>query len=288
MRKPWGKIIYDNVAMKDKEDLSKLKPWQKKLHVIIFGIDTRAGRLFDIALLITILLSVVVVMLESVQEISAKYGNEIRLIEWLFTIFFTLEFIARLLSSPKPAKYYLSFMGIIDFVSLIPTYLSIFVAGTHALSIIRTIRLIRVFRILKLTRFIGGANQLGNSLYQSRHKISVFMTSVLCIVVIMGTLLYLIEGGENGFSSIPKSIYWAIVTITTVGYGDIAPQTIFGQTIASVLMILGYAILAVPTGIVTSEMMKSNGHSGSSCDDCGESNLPKGAVYCHKCGAALE
>ena len=274
----------------ENEDISHLKPWQKKLNEVIFGYETTAGKFFDIALLVIILLSVAVVMLESVQEISNKYGEELRIIEWVFTILFTLEFIARLLSTAKPAKYYLSFMGIIDFISLIPTYLSIFIAGTHALSIIRTIRLVRVFRILKLTQFIGGANQLGNSLYQSRHKISVFMISVLCIVVIMGTLLYLIEGGENGFTSIPKSIYWAIVTITTVGYGDIAPHTIFGQTIASILMILGYAILAVPTGIVTSEMIKSNITNGSSlcCTDCGTNNIPEGAVYCHKCGSALE
>jgi len=271
----------------EKEDLSRLKPWQKKIHQVIFGIDTKAGRFFDIALLVTILLSVVAVMLESVQEISTKYGEEIRIIEWVFTILFTLEFIARLLSSPRPSKYYLSFMGIVDFISLIPTYLSIFVAGTHALSIIRTIRLIRVFRILKLTRFIGGANQLGSALYQSRHKISVFLTSILCIVVIMGTLLYLIEGEENGFTSIPQGIYWAVVTITTVGYGDIAPHTVIGQTIASMLMIVGYAMLAVPTGIVTSEMIKAK-ETHNHCPDCGESHLPTDAVYCHKCGGALE
>lgn len=269
------------------DDLTRLKPWQKKIHEVIFGIETKAGRLFDIALLIIILLSVFIVMLESVQEISDKYGNELRLIEWVLTVLFTLEFIARILSSPKPSRYYLSFMGIVDFISLIPTYLSIFVAGTHALSIIRTIRLIRVFRILKLTRFIGGANQLGSALYQSRHKISVFLTSILCIVVIMGTLLYLIEGEENGFTSIPQGIYWAIVTLTTVGYGDIAPQTVLGQTIASMLMVVGYAMLAVPTGIVTSEMMKPK-ETHSSCQDCGEKNLPKDAIYCHKCGGALE
>lgn len=273
-----------------KEDISRLKPWQKKLNEIIFGYETTAGKFFDIALLIIILLSVIVVMLESVQEIAINYGAELRVIEWIFTILFTVEFIIRLLASPKPSKYYFSFMGIIDFMSLIPTYLSIFIAGTYALSIIRTIRLIRVFRILKLTRFIGGANQLGNSLYQSRHKISVFMISVACTVVIMGTLLYLIEGGENGFVSIPKSIYWAIVTISTVGYGDITPQTIIGQMMASVLMILGYAILAVPTGIVTSEMIKSthNLTSNNSCFECGQKKLPKDAVYCHKCGSALD
>lgn len=271
----------------ENEDLSRLRPWQKKIHEVIFGIETKAGRVFDIALLIIILLSVIIVMLESVQDISNRFGQELRQIEWVLTILFTLEFIARLLSSPKPSKYYLSFMGIVDFISLIPTYLSFFVAGTHALSIIRTIRLIRVFRILKLTRFIGGANQLGSALYNSRHKISVFLVSVLCTVVIMGTLLFLLEGGENGFSSIPKSIYWAIVTLTTVGYGDIAPQTVVGQSLASALMILGYAMLAVPTGIVTSEMMQPK-ETHSSCLDCGQKNLPEDSIYCHKCGGALE
>lgn len=271
------------------QDLSRLKPWQRKLHEVIFGYETTAGKIFDIVLLVVILLSVVIVMLESVQEISTNYGDELRLIEWVFTTLFTLEFIARLLASPKPSKYYLSFMGMVDFVSLIPTYLSIFFAGTHALSIIRTIRLIRVFRILKLTRFIGGANQLGSALYNSRHKISVFLVSVLCTVVIMGTLLYLIEGGENGFSSIPKSIYWAIVTLTTVGYGDIAPTTVVGQTLASILMIVGYAILAVPTGIVTSEMINPTKHgSNAFCEECGEKEHPDKAIFCHKCGSALE
>lgn len=271
----------------ENEDLTRLRPWQKKIHEVIFGIETKAGKVFDIALLIIILLSVVVVMLESVKGISNRFGEELRIIEWIFTTLFTLEFIARLVSSPKPSKYYLSFMGIVDFISLIPTYLSFFVAGSHALSIIRTIRLIRIFRILKLTRFIGGANQLGSALYNSRHKISVFLVSVLCTVVIMGTLLYLLEGGENGFSSIPKSIYWAIVTLTTVGYGDIAPQTVVGQSLASALMILGYAMLAVPTGIVTSEMMQPK-ETHSSCLDCGQKNLPEDSIYCHKCGGALE
>ncbi len=270
------------------EGIQQLKPWQRQIYDIIFGYETVAGRMFDVILLWTILLSVVIVMLESVKEINTRFGTELRVIEWILTILFTVEYIARILSSPKPRRYALSFMGIVDMLSLIPTYLSIFVGGTHALSIIRAIRLIRVFRILKLTHFMGGAQQLGTALYDSRHKIIVFLGSVLCIVVIMGTLMYLVEGSENGFSSIPRSIYWAIVTITTVGYGDIAPQTVFGQTIASVLMIAGYAIIAVPTGIVTSELVNAqNNEKSSVCEECGQKNLPKTSKFCLNCGKKL-
>lgn len=270
------------------KDLQRLKPWQKKIYEIIFGYHTFAGKLFDVVLLWIILLSVLIVMLESVREISESYGFELRLIEWILTVLFTIEYTARIMSSPNPWKYILSFMGVVDLLSLIPTYLSLFVGGAHALSIIRAIRLVRVFRILKLTHFMGGAQQLGNALYGSRHKIIVFLGSVLCTVVIMGTMLYLIEGGENGFTSIPRSIYWAIVTITTVGYGDIAPQTILGQTIASALMIIGYAIIAVPTGIVTSELVHNRSNSPQpNCVYCGATNLPHDANFCHKCGSEI-
>lgn len=270
-------------------ELSGLRPWQRKINEIIFGYDTVAGRLFDVVLLWIILLSVLIVMLESVREISGRFGFELRAIEWVLTILFTVEYIARLLSSPRPLKYALSFMGIVDLLSLIPTYLSVFVGGAHSLSIIRAIRLIRVFRILKLTHFMGGAEQLGNALYGSRHKIIVFLGSVMCTVVIVGTLLYLIEGGENGFTSIPRSIYWAIVTLTTVGYGDIAPQTVMGQMAASALMIIGYAIIAVPTGIVTSEMINSARQATDvSCSNCGTENLPVNAKFCHQCGSSID
>ena len=271
----------------DKE-YSSMKKWQQKIHEVIFGYHTTAGKVFDLALLVAIVTSVLVVMLESVKDIEAHHGTELRLIEWGFTFLFSVEYIARILSSPRPIKYITSFMGIVDLLSLIPTYLSFFIVGTHSLSVIRSFRLIRVFRILKLTHFMGGAQQLGSALWASRHKIVVFMGTVVCIVVIAGTMMYLIEGGENGFTSIPKSIYWAIVTITTVGYGDIAPQTIFGQTAASILMILGYAIIAVPTGIVTSQMMADAKNSGSiTCSNCGEEDLPNHSRFCLNCGTGL-
>jgi len=275
--------------MNQKEDLSGLKKWQRKIHEVIFGIDTVAGRVFDIVLLWVILASVVIVMLESVKEIEEQYGKEMRMIEWGFTFLFTIEYIARILSSPRPHRYIMSFMGLVDLMSLIPTYLSVFIVGSHSLSVIRSFRLIRVFRILKLTRFMGGAQQLGGAMWGSRHKIVVFMGTVVCIVVIAGTFMYLIEGGQNGFSSIPMSIYWAIVTVTTVGYGDIAPETIFGQAAASILMILGYAIIAVPTGIVTSQMIQDIKKEASGiCPNCGEENLPRGSRYCLECGYALK
>lgn len=270
------------------KDILDMKAWQQKIHEVIFGYHTLAGRVFDISLLIAIVTSVLIVMLESVNEIHAHYGPELRMIEWVFTFLFSVEYLARILSSPRPIKYVTSFMGIIDLLSLIPTYLSFFIVGTHSLSVIRSFRLIRVFRILKLTHFMGGAQQLGSALWSSRHKIVVFMGTVVCIVVIAGTMMYLIEDGENGFTSIPKSIYWAIVTITTVGYGDIAPQTIFGQTAASILMILGYAIIAVPTGIVTSQMMTDAKRIGTiTCSNCGEEDLPNHSRFCLNCAARL-
>lgn len=269
------------------EDLSKLNVWQKKIHEVIFGYTTVEGKLFDITLLIAILASVLVVMLESVREIYELFGFELRVIEWVFTILFTLEYIARIISSPKPIRYIFSFMGIVDLLSLFPTYLSLFVDGAHALLVIRSIRLIRVFRILKLTRFMGGANQLRDALWQSRHKITVFLGSVICIVVIIGTLMFLVESREAGFTSIPRSIYWAIVTITTVGYGDIAPQTVLGQSIAALLMIMGYAIIAVPTGIVTQQMMQGAKSSKRICPNCKTKELPAQSNFCLNCGSAL-
>lgn len=270
----------------------RFDPLRQQLYRIIFGIDTLAGRVFDIILLCSILLSVILIMLESVSEISDRFGTQLRIAEWVLTIMFSMEYIARILSAPKPLKYVFSFMGIIDFLSLVPTYVGLFFDGTHSLAIIRSIRLIRIFRILKLTHFMGGANQLGNALYQSRHKIIVFLGTILCTVAILGTLMYLIEGSENGFTSIPRSIYWAIVTITTVGYGDIAPQTWFGQLVASMLMIIGYAIIAVPTGIVTSEMVKANtGGEGATgkikCPSCAINDLKKSDNFCSNCGIEL-
>ncbi len=274
--------------MRTERSYYDLNPWQKWLHRIIFGIDTPAGKIFDIVLLWGILASVVLVMMESVKEISENYQSLFNIMEWFFTTLFTLEYIARISATPNPRKYITSFMGIVDLVSLIPSYLGLFITGSESLKVIRSIRLVRVFRVLKLTHFMGGANQLGNALYSSRHKIVVFLGSVVCVTVIMGTIMYMVEGPEHGFTSIPRGIYWAIVTITTVGYGDIAPHTVFGQSMASALMIMGYAIIAVPTGIVTSEIINAKKDSAIKCTNCGTWITLDQAHFCHNCGIHLE
>jgi len=265
-----------------------LKPWQKRLHRVVFGIDSRTGKIFDIVLLWAILVSLVLVMLESVKEIAANNRLLFDIMEWVFTTLFTLEYISRILASANPKKYIFSFMGIVDLLSLIPSFIGLFVTGSESLKVIRSIRLIRVFRVLKLTHFMGGANQLGNALYSSRHKIVVFLGSVICVTVIMGTIMYMVEGPDHGFTSIPRGIYWAIVTITTVGYGDIAPQTVFGQSMASALMIMGYAIIAVPTGIVTSEIINAKKEAATKCTNCGQLITLDQAHFCHNCGIHLE
>ncbi len=259
----------------------EFSPWRKKLNEIIFGIDTFGGKLFDVILLVAISLSILTVMLESVAEIDALYDTELYYLEWGFTFLFTLEYLARIIAHPNPKSYVFSMMGVVDLLSLIPTYLGFFNINSHQLSIIRAIRLVRIFRILKLTRYMRGANHLSASLWNTRHTIIVFLGFILCTVVIMGTILYIVEGGENGFTSIPKSIYWAIVTLTTVGYGDISPSTVLGQAIASLIMILGYAVIAVPTGVVTSEMIK---HPKKACGSCGNEEVPLDANYCPHCG----
>jgi voltage-gated potassium channel len=271
----------------------RFDPLKQRIYQVIFGIDTFAGRLFDLILLCIILLSVLLIMLESVVDINTQYGDELKIAEWILTILFSIEYLARMYSAPKPLKYMFSFMGIVDLLSLFPTYMGLFFDGSHYFSIIRSIRLIRIFRILKLTHFMGGANQLGNALYDSRHKIIVFLGTILCTVAIIGTLMYMIEGVENGFTSIPRSIYWAIVTITTVGYGDIAPHTWFGQLLASMLMIIGYAIIAVPTGIITSELVKSEKEKGKkkkekrTCSECEVDNIRKNDNFCYNCGTEV-
>lgn len=282
--------------MSIKENLKiiiRFDTFKQQVYRIVFGIDTFAGRLFDLVLLSIILLSVLLIMLESVAEFNTQYGDELKIAEWVLTILFSIEYIARIFSAPKPLKYMFSFMGVVDLLSLFPTYMGLFFDGSHYFSIIRSIRLIRIFRILKLTHFMGGANQLGNALYDSRHKIIVFLGTILCTVAILGTLMYMIEGVENGFTSIPRSIYWAIVTITTVGYGDIAPHTWFGQLVASMLMIIGYAIIAVPTGIVTSELVKSEKGKRKkkkekrTCSECEVINIRRNDNFCYNCGAEV-
>jgi voltage-gated potassium channel len=282
--------LIDQTHIEFNEELWPDSEWRRKLFMIIFGTDTPAGRKFDIVLLWAILLSILVVMVESVAEIRKDYGQWLRILEWVFTVVFTLEYIARVISIGKPWYYITSFYGIIDFLSVIPTYLSLFISGGQYLLIIRALRLLRIFRILKLSRYMGEASSLSAALKASRHKITVFMWAVLTIVVIMGTLMYMIEGGKNGFTSIPRSIYWAVVTLTTVGYGDIAPQTVVGQIMASVIMILGYAIIAVPTGIVTAEITqaKITNRILNSCKKCGFDNHAPDAIFCKKCGTILE
>jgi voltage-gated potassium channel len=230
---------------------------RKKLYIIIFRSDTPAGKLFDMMLLVVILLSIASVFLESISSIRTEYGNVILIAEWIFTVLFTLEYLLRIYSSHKPLKYIFSFYGLIDLITFIPTYLSLFFVGAQYLVVIRAFRLLRVFRILKLTRFMYEGNILKTALKASAYKIVVFLTSVITLVTIIGTLMYIIEGEASGFTSIPVSIYWAIVTITTVGYGDISPHSPLGQLLASILMIIGYGIIAVPTGIVSVEMAKA-------------------------------
>lgn len=257
------------------------------IHEVIFGTETSWGRRFDVVLLWAILISLLAIMLESVPEIRAKHGDVLLILEWVFTGVFTLEYLLRLWVSEKPRHYAFSFFGVIDLLAVIPTYLSLFVGGTHFLLVIRAIRLLRVFRILKLVRYIKGAQLIGAGLNASKEKIFVFLTAVVTLVVILGTLMYMIEGGENGFDSIPRSIYWAIVTLTTVGYGDIAPGTVLGQFVASLIMILGYSIIAVPTGIVTAEMTKASKDETKACKRCGEAEHLENARFCHRCSEPM-
>lgn len=261
---------------------------RKRIHEIIFEADTRAGKAFDIALLVAIIMSVLVVMLESVRSLDKKFAPEFDTLEWIFTILFTIEYLLRIYVTNKPFKYIFSFYGIIDFLSIIPTYLGLFIGGAEPLLVIRSLRLLRVFRVLKLTRYVGESNQLVSALMASKRKILVFLFAVLALTIVMGTAMYLIEGRKNGFDSIPHSIYWAIVTLTTVGYGDISPHTWAGQILASVIMILGYGIIAVPTGIVTSEMTKNQNSTNTQvCQNCGEDEHLDDSKYCRNCGNSL-
>ena len=274
--------------------------WRIKLHEIIYEADSKQGARFDVVLFSLIVASVVAVMLESVESISSKYGGVLYALEWVFTVFFTLEYIGRIITVKKPLKYIFSFFGIIDLLSIIPTYLGLFIPSSNAnFRILRILRLMRIFRVLKLVGFVKEARFLKNSLIASRSKILVFMFAVLLVIVVMGTLMYIIESGNSqGFDSIPRSIYWAIVTLTTVGYGDISPTTPLGQFVASVIMLLGYAIIAVPTGIVSSEMSKQTKKSKVKanrpyitntqvCSNCNHSSHEDDAFFCKKCGESL-
>ncbi len=270
---------------------------KSKLHTIIYEADTPMGKLFDVVLLILILVSVILVMLESVTSIDTHYHDLLYFGEWVITIFFTVEYILRIITVKKASNYIFSFYGIIDFLSTIPLYLSFILAGSNALLAVRALRLLRVFRILKITRYMGEANKLNKALRDSKPKILVFLFAVLILSIIAGTIMYLVEGEQSGFVSIPISVYWCIVTLTTVGFGDIAPVTPLGQFIAAIIMIMGYGIIAVPTGIVSAEYASKKTHTiddpeyihvnTQSCQNCNENNHNDNAEFCHKCGSTL-
>jgi len=262
---------------------------RERLHVIIFGADTPAGKAFDVVLLALIIASVAAVVLESVHWIRDDFGLLLRVFEWLVTVLFTVEYGLRLYCVDRPARYARSFFGIVDLLAILPTYLSFVIPGAQSLLVIRGLRLLRVFRVLKLVHFVGEATQLRVALQASVRKIIVFLGAVLTIVVIVGSVMYLIEGEEHGFENIPDSIYWAIVTMTTVGYGDMAPQTPFGKALASVIMILGYGIIAVPTGIVSVELagVVRRSATGRACPGCGAQGHDHDAQHCKYCGVEL-
>lgn len=261
-----------------------------RLHEVIFESDTPAGRYFDLTLTWLILLSVATVVLESVREVREQYGSLLHTLEWVFTILFTVEYCLRLLSVLHPLRYATSFFGVVDLLAIVPTYLSLLVPGSQYLLVIRILRLLRVFRLLKLSEYVTEADTLRRALRASRRKISVFISAVLLLVVIIGALMYVVEGEANGFTSIPRSIYWAIVTLTTVGYGDLSPRTSLGQILASIVMVIGYGIIAVPTGIVSVELAHAVRHqqvSGQSCPACAAEGHDPDAICCKYCGAKL-
>ena len=261
--------------------------WRRQLQVVIFGHETPAGKAFDVALIISITLSVLAVMLDSIGGIHELHGRALQAAEWAFTVLFTVEYLLRLACSPRPARYARSFFGLVDLGSILPTYLSLLLPGSQALLVIRVLRVLRIFRVLKLAEYIGEADTLLAAIGRSRRKLAVFITTVLVLAVILGAAMYIVEGGTSGFSSIPLSVYWTIVTITTVGYGDIAPATPIGQALASVIMLLGYAIVAVPTGIVTIEMTRQRPGEQLTCEYCGLDRHDRDAIHCKQCGMRL-
>lgn len=272
-------------------DGTELSSWRESLNIIIFGAETRPAKIFDLVLIFSIVCSVMSVMLGSVNSLWAKYSQWFFYTEWFFTLLFTIEYLLRLIAVRRPWLYCRSFFGIVDFLSIAPTYLGFFFPDIHYMLVIRALRLLRVFRILKLSEYMSEAQVLMSALNNSRHKILVFLYTVCTLVIVFGSLMYVVEGSDAGFTSIPRSVYWAIVTLTTVGYGDIAPQSALGQVIASAIMIMGYGIIAVPTGIYSAELMKvgtSKDINNEACPDCGESGHDYDANYCKYCGHALD
>jgi len=265
--------------------------WKENWYEIIFRSETKNGKRFDIILILMILLSTLAICFESLASFREKYLLVFRLIEWAFTITFTIEYVTRLLVSPKPRSYALSFYGIIDLLAIFPTYLSLLISGVHSLMVIRIFRLLRIFKIMQLNRYIDAGQSLTRALWLSRFKIIVFVGTIVSIVTIVGAILYLVEGPKNGFTSVPMGVYWAVVTLTTVGFGDITPQTSLGKTIAVFVMICGYGIIAVPTGIVTAQMTAQNiedRKSSSVCPNCRKRTVEKDALYCPFCGGIVQ
>jgi voltage-gated potassium channel len=264
--------------------------WRSRLHEVIFESNTSEGKAFDICLLISILTSMAVVMLDSVASLHERFGRIFFILEWAFTILFTIEYLLRLIAVKRPLLYVFSFLGLVDLLAIIPMYLSIFLVGAQSLLVLRALRFIRIFRIFKLTHFLSEISFLSAALRSSAKKISVFMLIVIAIVIILGSIMYLVESEESGFTSIPESIYWAIVTITTVGYGDMTPVTATGKFIASVIMLLGYSIIAVPTGILTTEialMSRETKRGHEACPGCGKEGHDDNAMFCKFCGEKL-
>lgn len=272
-----------------KKTLDSIQRFREYIHLIIEGTDTPLGKAFDMVLIFAIITSVGIVMLDSVHDLHIAYGELFFIAEWFFTILFTFEYALRLFSSPNRRRYIFSFFGIVDLMSLIPTYLSLFFGGVQYLLVVRILRVLRIFRVLRLMKYMQQAGFLLNALRASRQKIIVFFSFIIMTVTVFGSILYVVEGPENGFTSIPISIYWAVVTLTTVGYGDITPHTPLGQTIATLIMITGYSIIAVPTGIFTSELTKKTRPElhAISCPNCGKFGHANGAKFCDRCGGEL-
>ncbi len=267
---------------------SNSQPWRERWRQIIFEADTPAGRAFDVCLILCILTSVIAVMLASVRTIRVRYETELMAIEWFFTGLFTIEYLLRLWTTRSPLHYARSFFGIVDLLTILPTYLSLFAPGAEYFVVVRALRVLRVFRILKLVEYLREARTITQALKASSRKIQVFLLAVAILVVIFGSLMYLVEGEANGFTSIPRGVYWAVVTLSTVGYGDITPQTPLGQLLASILMVTGYGIIAVPTGIVTAEFTRNYIHtSRRSCPHCSAEGHAEDAVYCRRCGKPM-
>ncbi|HPS26805.1 MAG TPA: ion transporter [Bacteroidales bacterium] len=274
--------------MNNRQEENKIIKIKQRLYEIIFEADTKAGKLFDVCLLAIILLSIFLVILESISSIRMQYGYILRVLEWGITIIFTLEYLARIWVTEKPLKYIFSIYGVIDLLALLPTYLDFFFVGGHNMIVIRALRLLRIFRIFKLSRYIKAARTIASALWSNREKISVFILFVFTMATIIGTVMYLIEGDQSGFDDIPTAIYWAVVTLTTVGYGDLSPSTGIGQFLASVVMVLGYSIIAVPTGMVTATLIGNKKVSNTQvCSRCMYDKHDNDANYCKICGTSL-